>query len=155
MSFNPKSGLVYIPVIDAAMVYVDTSKRRAGLIGGISILAFFLPEDYNPKELDGLYGPLPSLEALSRVNRLPSRAASFGFEPALEELLGTADAKVYGTGEFCRRRQPRRSGDSAVSSTCMRPTREGSQTARCRDIDYGRSNDYEVKGAQYISVMAG
>jgi quinohemoprotein ethanol dehydrogenase len=82
MSFNPKSGLVYIPLIDAAMVYVDTSKRRAGLIEGNFDLAFFFPEDYDPKDLNSLYGPLPSLAALSKGRPPPkSRGLIRAIEP--------------------------------------------------------------------------
>ena len=66
MSYSPKTGLVYIPVIDAPMVYVNTEDRRAGLIEGSFELAYFYPEDYHPKALENLLGELPSLETLAK-----------------------------------------------------------------------------------------
>jgi quinohemoprotein ethanol dehydrogenase len=44
MSLSAATGLAYIPVIDAPMVYIDTSKRRAGLMEGTFNVAGILPE---------------------------------------------------------------------------------------------------------------
>ena len=97
MSFDPKTRLMYIPVIDAAMVYVDTSKRRAGLIEGNFDLAFFFPEDYVPKDLESLYGKLPSLESLSG-NRPPPKSSGFirAIEPLAAARVGTANREPLG-----------------------------------------------------------
>ncbi len=88
MSFDPKTNLVYIPVIDAPMVFVDTSKRRAGLIEGNFDLAFFFPEDYDPNELESLYGKLPSLAELSGGGETPkSRGLIRAYNPSTGKLV--------------------------------------------------------------------
>jgi quinohemoprotein ethanol dehydrogenase len=80
MSFNLKNGLMYIPVIDAPMVYVDTTQRRAGLIEGNFDLAFFFPEDYDPVALSSLLGKLPSLAELSKDGKVPRSPDHLGAE---------------------------------------------------------------------------
>jgi quinohemoprotein ethanol dehydrogenase len=158
MSFNPKSGLVYIPVIDAAMVYVDTTQRRAGLIEGNFDLAFFFPEDYDPKELDSLYGPLPSLESLSKGKPPPkSRGLIRAVEPA--------------TGRIAWEQQTQSLWDGGILSTggnlVVRGDSAGFLTVYAADtgkvlkrLDVGTSimaapMTYRVNGVQYLSVMAG
>jgi quinohemoprotein ethanol dehydrogenase len=158
MSFDPKTGLVYIPVIDAAMVYVDTSKRRAGLIEGNFDLAFFFPEDYDTKELDSLYGPLPSLETLTKGKPPPkSRGLIRAVEPT--------------TGRIAWEQQTQSLWDGGVLSTggnlVVRGDSAGYLNVYAADtgkvlkrLDVGTSimaapMTYRVKGVQYISVMAG
>jgi quinohemoprotein ethanol dehydrogenase len=158
MSFDPKTGLMYIPVIDSAMVYVDTSKRRAGLIEGNFDLAFFFPEDYDPKDLDSLYGPLPSLESLSK-GKPPPR--SRGLIRAVEPI----------TGKITWEQQTQSLWDGGILSTggnlVIRGDSAGFLTVYAADkgkvlkrLDVGTSimaapMTYRVNGVQYISVMAG
>ncbi|MDB6089840.1 MAG: hypothetical protein JWN85_2624 [Gammaproteobacteria bacterium] len=158
MSFSPQTGLVYIPVIDAAMVYVDTSKRPAGLIEGNFELAFFFPEDYDPKGLESLFGKLPSLQSLSPGGKAPK---SRGLIRAVQPLTG----KVVWE-------QPTESiWDGGILSTAgnlvFRGDAAGSFNVYAADsgkflkrIDVGTSimaapMTYRVNGIQYISVMAG
>jgi quinohemoprotein ethanol dehydrogenase len=158
MSFDPKSGLVYIPVIDAAMVYVDTSKRRAGLIEGNFDLAFFFPEDYDPKELDSLYGPLPSLESLSKGKPPPkSRGLIRAFEPTTGRIAWEQETQSLWDGGIL----------STGGSLVVRGDAAGFLTVYAADtgkvlkrLDVGTSimaapMTYRVDGVQYISVMAG
>ena len=106
MSFSAKTGLVYIPVIDAPMVYVNTEHRPAGLIEGNFDLAFFFPEDYDPKGLAGLLGKLPSLEALAHgAKETPrSRGVLRAVDPATgkvaweHETSSAWDGGVLSTG---------------------------------------------------------
>ena len=157
-TFNPKTGLVYLPVIDAAMVYVDTSKRRAGLIEGNFNLAFFFPDDYDPKELDGLYGPLPRIEDLSTDHKAPkSRGLIRAFNPISGEIVWEQpthslwDGGVLSTGGNLVAR-----GDSAGYLNFY-----AADTGRLlKQLDIGTSimaapMTYRVGGVQYVSVMAG
>jgi quinohemoprotein ethanol dehydrogenase len=158
MSYNPRTGLVYIPVIDAAMVYVDTSKRRAGLIEGNFDLAFFFPEDYAPRELESLYGKLPSLESLSPNGKPPK---SRGLIRAVEPL----------TGKVVWEQQTHSVWDGGVLSTAgnlvFRGDDGGYLNVYAADsgqllkrVEVGSSimaapMTYRIKGTQYVSVMAG
>jgi quinohemoprotein ethanol dehydrogenase len=145
-------------VIDAAMVYVDTSKRRAGLIEGNFNLAFFFPEDYLPRELESLYGPLPSLESLSPGGKPPK---SRGLIRAIEPL----------SGRIVWEQQTDSIWDGGILSTggnlVMRGDASGYLNVYAADsgtllkrLDVGSSimaapMTYRVNGIQYISVMAG
>lgn len=66
MSYDPQTHLTYIPTMEWPMVYMDSAKQRAGLIEGWFTVPAFPPQDYDPKELKSLYGPLPSLKSLDR-----------------------------------------------------------------------------------------
>jgi quinohemoprotein ethanol dehydrogenase len=158
MSFDPKTHLMYVPVIDAAMIYVDTSARRAGLIEGNFHLAFFFPEDYVPKDLESLYGKLPSLASLSG-NRPPPK--SRGFIRAVDPA----------TGGIVWERETASRWDGGLLSTggnlVVQGDAAGYLTVYAADsgkllkrIDVGTSMmaapmTYRVDGVQYVSVMAG
>jgi quinohemoprotein ethanol dehydrogenase len=158
MSYNANTGLVYIPVIDAAMVYVDTSKRRAGLIEGNFDLAFFFPEDYDPKNLDSLYGPLPSLAELSG-SRSPPKSRGFirAFDPISGKLIWEYPThSLWDGGILSTAGNLVVQGDSAgylnvYAANNGRPLKQ---------LDAGASimaapMTYRAAGVQYISVMAG
>ena len=158
MSFSPKTGLVYIPVIDAAMVYVDTSKRRAGLIEGNFNLAFFFPEDYDPNDLASLYGPLPSLADLSPGGQPPkSRGLIRAYEPISGKVIWEQpthslwDGGVLSTaGNLVIR------GDSAGYLNVY----AADSGKLLKQLEVGTSiiaapMTYRVGGVQYISVMSG
>jgi len=158
MSYNPKTGLVYIPVIDAAMIYVDTTKRRMGLIEGNFNLAFFFPEDYAPEGLASLLGTLPSLESLSPGGKPPK---SRGLIRAVEPMTGKVvweqqssslwDGGILSTGGNLVFR-----GDaagflnvySAASGELLKRVEVGSSIMAA-------PMTYRVDGTQYVSVMAG
>jgi quinohemoprotein ethanol dehydrogenase len=158
MSFSPKTGLMYIPVIDAAMVYIDTTHRRMGLIEGNFDLAFFFPEDYDPKDLASLFGKLPSLESLSEDGKVPK---SRGLIRAVRPL----------TGEVVWEQQTASLWDGGILSSggnlVMRGDDEGFLNVYAADsgqllkrLDIGTSimaapMTYRVHGVQYVAVMAG
>jgi len=158
MSFNPKTGLVYIPVVDAPMVYVNTAKVPAGLIEGNFNLAFFFPEDYDPKDLKSLYGPLPSLKSLSPGGKVPK---SRGLIRAVEPL----------TGKVVWEQQTDSLWDGGILSTGGNLVIRGDATGYLnvyaadsgkllKRLDVGTSimaapMTYRVNGVQYVSVMAG
>ena len=158
MSYSPKSGLVYIPVFDSPMIYIDTSHRRAGLIEGNFELAFFVPQDYDPKELQSLFGKLPSLQALASNGPRPE---SRGLIRAIEPMTGKVvweqqthslwDGGLLSTGGNLVVR-----GDAAGYLNVY--TADSGQLIK--QIDVGTSMmaapiTYRVNGVQYLSVMAG
>jgi quinohemoprotein ethanol dehydrogenase len=158
MSFDARTGLVYIPVIDTPMVYVNTAHSRAGLIEGNFHLAFFLPQDYSPKDLESLYGPLPPLRDLARGGPPP---VSRGFIRAVEPM----------TGKVVWQRQTASIWDGGILSTggnlVFQGDADGYLNVYAADtgkllkrIDVGTSimaapMTYRVGGEQYVSVMAG
>jgi quinohemoprotein ethanol dehydrogenase len=157
-SFDPRTGLIYIPVIDSPMVYVNTARRRAGLIEGNFDLAFFLPADYSPRDLAGLFGPLPPLSELARGGPAP---VSRGFIRAVEPM----------TGKIVWQRQTDSIWDGGLLSTGGNLVFQGDAAGRLsayaadsgkllQRIDVGTSMmaapmTYRVGGVQYVAVMGG
>ena len=98
MSFDPKSRLVFIPTIEQAMVFVDTTKRPAGLVEGWFTVPAVVPEDYDPVALKMLYGSLPALSVLksgisaSSVSRGVLRAV----DPVSARSFGNSPRRVTG-----------------------------------------------------------
>lgn len=158
MSFDPKTRLVYIPVIDSPMVFVNTAHRAAGLIEGDFHLAFFFPQDYSPKALEALYGPLPPLNALARGGPPP---VTRGFIRAVEPM----------TGKVVWERKTASFWDGGVLSTAGNLVFQGdadgflnvyaADSGRLlKRVDVGTwimaaPMTYCVRGVQYVSVMAG
>jgi quinohemoprotein ethanol dehydrogenase len=158
MSFSPSTRLLYIPVFDSPMVFVDTSQRRAGLIEGNFDLAFFLPEYYEPKDLESLYGRLPSLQAL----------ASGAPRPQSRGLIRAVDPI---SGKLVWEKQTHSLWDGGLLSTAGNLVLRGDAAGRLsvyaadsgkllKQIEVGTSMmaspmSYRVNGMQYISVMAG
>ena len=158
MSFDSDTGLVYIPVIDTPMIYINTVHTRAGLIEGNFHLAFFLPQDYSPKDLESLYGPLPSLRDLARGGPAP---VSRGFIRAVEPM----------TGKIVWEHQTASIWDGGILSTggnlVFQGDAEGYLNVYAADtgkllkrVNVGTSimaapMTYQVGGVQYVSLMAG
>jgi quinohemoprotein ethanol dehydrogenase len=129
-----------------------------GLIEGNFDLAFFFPEDYDPKDLASLFGKLPSLESLSAHDKVPK---SRGLIRAVRPL----------TGEVVWEQQTASLWDGGILSSggnlVMRGDDEGFLDIYAADsgqllkrVDVGTSimaapMTYRVHGVQYIAVMAG
>ena len=64
MAYDPSAQRVYIPVQEAPNIIIETAHRKAGLVEGQFTSPAFLPEAYDPKGLESLYGALPPLDAL-------------------------------------------------------------------------------------------
>jgi quinohemoprotein ethanol dehydrogenase len=158
MSYSASTGLLYIPVIDASMVYIDTTSRRAGLMEGNFNLVGVMPEDYDPQGLASLFGSLPLMEQLKKS--VPHAVQSRGALRAVEPLTGRV---VW--------EQPGRIWDGGILSTAgnlvLRGDADGELNVYAADsgkllrrIDIGTSvmaapMTYSVRGEQYIAVMAG
>jgi quinohemoprotein ethanol dehydrogenase len=158
MSYSLKTGLAYLPVFDAPMIFVDTSKRRAGLIEGNFELAFFMPEYYDPKDLKSLYGDLPSLESLAANGPRPESKGSIR---AIDPLTGKVaweqpSHSLWDGGLLSTAGNLLLRGDAAgylnvYAADSGRPLKR---------IEVGTSimaapMTYRVNGVQYVSVMAG
>jgi quinohemoprotein ethanol dehydrogenase len=158
MSYSAATGLLYIPVIDAAMVYVDTAHRPAGLVEGTFNVVGIMPEDYDPQGLASLFGRLPSMQQLDRDVQHPLR--SRGVLRAVEPLTGRVAWE-----------HPGAIWDGGILSTAgnlvLRGDAAGQFSVYAADsgkllqrIDVGTSMmaapmTYSVRGEQYVAVMAG
>lgn len=159
MSYSPVTGLVYIPVINVPMIYIDISKRPAQEIPGTFDLMAMPPEAYDPPALAKLLGPLPPLEQLTR--NVPVPASSHGVLKAFDPVTGrTAWEQPAGNP-----------WDGGVLSTAGNLVIRGDAAGRLdvykaddgkllRQIDVGTSimaapMTYEVAGQQYVAVAAG
>ena len=159
MSFSAATGLVYIPVIDAPMVYIGTARTRAGLIEGNFEVAGVLPEDYDPEGLASLFGTLPPLAQLER--QAGRSAHSRG-------VLRAYDPK---SGRVVWEQRGKNIWDGGVLSTAGNLVVRGDVTGHLNvyAADSGKllkrlavgtaimaaPMTYSVHGRQYVAVMAG
>lgn len=158
MSYSSASKLLYVPVIDASMVYVETTRRPAGLIEGNFTVAGVFPEGYDPADLASLFGELPALDALEK--QTPQAHRSRGVLRAIEPLTGRIVWEHAGS-----------LWDGGVLSTAGNLVIQGDSIGhlslyaadtgkRLQDIDVGTSimaapMTYRIGTEQYIAVMAG
>jgi quinohemoprotein ethanol dehydrogenase len=159
MSYSEASGLVYIPVIDAPMIYIDTTRTRAGLIEGNFHVSGVMPEDYDPQGLASLFGSLPPLQQLA--DKVPQPAQSHGVLRAFDPMAGRVVWEQPGSSIW----------DGGVLSTAGNLVFRGDAAGRLnvyaadsgkvlKQIDVGTSimaapATYTVNGEQYVVLMAG
>lgn len=156
-SFSPKTGLVYIPVIEAPMVYINTENRPAGLIEGNFDLGIIFPEDYDPKALESLYGKLPALQSLAPGQQPRSRGLLRAIDPVTGKVAWEQPSFHYFDGGVL----------STGGNLVFRGDAQGFLNAYAADtgkalkrIEIGTSvmaapMTYRVGKDQYVAVMAG
>ena len=158
MSYSASTGLLYIPVIDASMVYIETSSRRAGLMEGNFNLVGVMPEDYDPQGLSSLLGSLPSMDRLKKEvpHALQSRGALRAVDPLTGRVAWEQPGSIWDGGIL-----------SSAGNLVLRGDAEGMLNVYTADsgkllqrINVGTSvmaapMAYSVRGEQYIAVMAG
>ncbi len=158
MSFSPETRLVYIPVIDAGMIYVNTASRPAGLMEGSFDSAFFFPEDYGPKELESLFGKLPPLSALLYGEKLrKTRGLIRAIRPMTGKIVWQGQTASYWDGGILS------TGGNLVfqgDAAGYLNVYEADSGKLLKSIDVRTSimaapMTYRVDGVQYVSVMAG
>ena len=157
MSFSPATGLVYIPALEAPMVFID-SHRKGLLEGAFDVFGIF-PEDYNPANLAALVGPVPALSTLAKGSQAPLR--SIGVLRAVDPLTGKIVWEAPNATNW----------DGGVLSTAGNLVLQGDATGhlniysadhgeKLTSLDIGTGMmaapmTYQVRGVQYIAVLAG
>ncbi len=157
MAYSPSSGLVYVPTMDAPMVYIDTAQRPAALIEGNFTVAGVWPEQYSPADMTRLFGSLTPLDMLAGKTA-----------PRSLGILRAIDPK---NGKIIWEQAGRDMWDGGVLSTAgnlvIRGDVSGHLNVYAADsgkilkvIDVGTSimaapMTYAVNGEQYLAVMAG
>ena len=158
MSFDAGRRSVFIPVQETPNVIIDTERRKAGLIEVQFDTSALAPDSYDPAQLKPLYGPLPSLEALSKGLPKPHRQ---GFLRAWDPVAQRLKWEVATASGW----------DGGVLSTDVVWSFQGDETgnlnvydsdsgALLKSLALGTSimaapMSYRVRGVQYIAVMAG
>lgn len=158
MSYDRQTHLTYIPTIEWAMVYANTTNQRAGLVEGTFTTAGFPAEDYDPKSLHSLYGRLPTIKELD--NGQPSKLAE-GFLRAWDPVKQKLAWQVKTHSKF----------DGGVLSTGGGLVFQGDSAGVLKA--YSASNGkllaslptgtgimaapvtYKVGGRQFVAVLAG
>jgi quinohemoprotein ethanol dehydrogenase len=159
MAYDGGRGLTFIPVIEAGNVMVESIDRPAGLVEGQFTTPAFVPEGYDPKGMQHLYGALPPLERLSRGLKTP--IASRGFLRA----WSVAEHRVVWETQTAS------SWDGGVLATAggvvFQGDANGILTAYASDtgrklasLQLGSSMmaapiTYRVHDVQYVAIMAG
>ena len=159
MSHDPATGLVYVPVAESPMVYVDSARQPAGLVEGTFTVPGFFPEAYDPKALASLFGKLPSLESLAKNSKAPARSRGVlrAIDPrngriAWEQPTSTDwDGGVLSTGGNLVIQGDAAGKLSIYAADSGRPLAA---------VDLGTSvmaapMTYRVAGQQYVAVLAG
>lgn len=158
MSYNSSTGLLYIPVIDAAMVYINTEGQRAGLIEGNFNLVGIMPEDYDPQGLAGMFGPLPPMSEMRKgvTHPLQSRSVLRAIDPLTGRIAWEQSGSLWDGGVLSTAGNLVIRGDAAGKLNVY-----AADTGKVlQSIDVGTSimaapMTYSVRGEQYVAVMAG
>ena len=159
MSFSAQTHLVYIPVNDIPMVWIDLEHKPVPHVEGSFGVGVLYPDaSYDPAGMASLYGPLPHYDAAHprRVIRNVLRA----WDPVAQKAVWEQETSH---GVFVN--------DGGVMSTggnlVFQGRADGSLYAYAADsgkllhqIDTGvgimaAPMTYEVAGVQYVAVMAG
>jgi len=165
MSFSPKTGLVYIPVMDMANLLVDLGHNPGAKVpfvdGFFNTLAPALDEDWSSGGQDPILGELPPLS-----NRNPKTGRSWlrgvleAWDPVKQKLVWeqvtssgylTLDGGVTSTGGnlvFAGREDGAFVVYAADTGKVLKKIETGSSIMAAPAV-------YAVEGVEYVSVLAG
>ncbi|WP_363345870.1 PQQ-dependent dehydrogenase, methanol/ethanol family [Methylocystis echinoides] len=91
MSFNPVTGLIYIPVIDASSVWIDLQQSggRVRFVNSfLSALGIFPDDSYDAAALKPLFGPLPDRRTLQAARKVKLvRELMRAWDPVAQEIV--------------------------------------------------------------------
>lgn len=158
MSYDAHNGLVYIPVIEAGDIQIETAHLKVGLTEGQFTSPIMSVEDYDPKALAPLFGALPSLKSLTRgLPDASNRGVLRAWDARHQRLAWEVATPRYWNG--------------GVLSTDGGLVIQGDLTGRINvyaaatgklltSVNVGSSimatpMTYRVHGVQFIAVMAG
>ncbi len=161
MAYNPGTGLVYIPVTDAPMVFVDTARRPIGAAAGTFDVFGLFPEGYDPKGLAAPFGTMPAMADLVRSAGGPAKPASRSFIRAWDPVQGRIAWEVptrglQDGGIMTTAGNLVISGDPGGHLTIRR----ADTGALLKSIDTGTlimaaPMTYRIGDTQYVAVLAG
>jgi quinohemoprotein ethanol dehydrogenase len=164
MSFDPVTGLVYIPVADASNVLINMPANGGQLkhAAAASGTGGIVPDDsYDPASVKDLFGPLPGLESIQAEH--PGKL--------VRELIRAWDPVKQSTAWEHETSSGTRSYDGGIMSTAGNLVFQGHKTGEL--VVYAADTGvvlktlqtgshimaapitYAVNGVQYVAVQAG
>ncbi len=160
MAYNPNTGLVYIPVIDMGMIFIDLVRNDVQVtwVDGQMDVGTVVPDpSYNPKDY-AVFGKLPTYDDLQKVRKdLTPRGFIRAYNPITHKTVWQHEVSSFWDGGAMTTAgnlvfQGRASGELVVYAADT-----GKVLA---NINTGSSimaapMTYEVNGVQYVAVMAG
>jgi len=158
MSYDPTKRVTYIPAMEWPMVYIETTKRRAGYVEGWFTVNAFPPEMYDRAGLRSLYGDLPPIEKLDKG--LPP-AKSRGFLRAYDVehhkvLWEVPTATSWDGGVLSTASGLVIQGDAAGKLNVY--AAQSGQKLASVEVGTGMLAapiSYQVGGVQYLAILAG
>ena len=161
MAYSSITRLVYIPVIDAPMVFVDLHPAPLSFVdGSFGVGVVFPDKDYNPQDWEQWFGRLPGYEADGRGPRRVIRGVLRAWDPVASRVVWeqetSRDYFLYDGGVLA-------TGGNLV----LQGRGDGVLVAYAADtgkvltrIETGvgimaAPMSYEVAGVQYVAVMEG
>ena len=164
MSYNPRTGLVYIPVLETGSILADVSKNSGSRIGWLD-QQFGITEIVPDKTLsydywESLAGALPRFEAPTPNKRSPLRGLVRAWDPLTRQIVWeqqtSQDYAVFDGGTmttagglvFAGREDGAMVVYDAKSGTILKTIQTGSAIMAA-------PMTFEVSGRQYVSVLCG
>jgi quinohemoprotein ethanol dehydrogenase len=157
MSYSERTHLVYIPVIDAGMVWVDLHDKPIRYVEGtFSVGGLAADKTYDRQGLEPSYGKLPALEDARHITHNLLRAWDPVKQATVWEHETSRDYLVYDGGVL-----------STGGNLVFQGTVDGSFYAYAADTGrvlkrlrtgvgmMAAPMTYEVDGVQYVAVMQG
>jgi len=161
MAYSPKTGLVYIPAVEAGMVYIDAARRPIGSVTGTFDAHGVFSQDYAPEAFKTFYGNLPGIDVLLKKAGLAKAPPAFGvlraWDPVRQKLVWEQVMTSFWDGGVL----------ATAGNLVIRGDARGRLVAYAADsgkllhqIDVGTSimaapMTYEIGGVQYVAVLAG
>jgi quinohemoprotein ethanol dehydrogenase len=159
MAFDTDRGLAFIPVIESGNVFVETRDRPAGLVEGQFTTPAFVPESYDPKVMQSLYGALPPFGQLARglKTNFTSRGYLRAWSVAQHRVVWEAQTATSWDGGVL----------ASAGGLVFQGDANGNLNAyasgtgrRLASLELGSSMmaapiTYRVNGTQYIAIIAG
>jgi len=158
MSYDAASGVTYIPAMEWPMVYIETSKRRAGYVEGWFTVNAFPPEMYDRAGLKSLYGDLPPIEKLDK-GLPPAKSRGFlrAFDVRNHKVLWEVPTATSWDGGVMSTASGLVFQGDAAGKLNVYAAKTGAKLA---SIALGTGMlaapmSYTVGGVQYVAVLAG
>jgi len=159
MSFNPVTGVVYIPAIEQPNVMIDLANRPLKRLDGWFTVEGIMVDDYDPANTISLYGELPSLNSLKRESSGPMTAQGMlkAWDPVRGKVVWQVPAATLWDGGVM----------STAGNLVWRGDARGflnvytaDRGNLIRSIEVGTSImaapiTYSVNGEQFVAFMAG
>ncbi len=164
MSFDPQTGLVYIPTLEVPNLMVDLAASRGAsvkYIDGGTGPGFVTPDqDYRPADIEPLFGSLPGVSARRADGKPRVQALLKAWDPAAGKVvwqqrtshdhfvLDGGALSTAGNLVFAGREDGRFVAYAADSGTILTSIETGTASMAA-------PMTYEINGIQYVALMQG